>query len=171
MVIHDRETTNGHGKESRIAPRAGFASHSLRSWSPSPNRNARRTQRVTQRYQRVKGQINQLRLERLPSSFSQSSMSVLYTMPVAASRSISPYVVNNHHRKRSSCPTLALQCVSFVPARGKRILISPTSQQSPGCLVTTRVPPGAFTSRLSRTVRDNSLTARGVNFVKHFVYL
>ena len=44
-------------------------------------------------------------------------MSVLYAMPVAASRSISPYVVNNHHRNRLSCPTLALQCVSFVPIK------------------------------------------------------
>ena len=36
-------------------------------------------------------------------------------MPVLATRSISPYVVNNHHRNRLSCPTLTLQCVSFVP--------------------------------------------------------
>jgi hypothetical protein len=44
-------------------------------------------------------------------------MSLLYAIPVAASRSISPYVVNNHHRNRSSWPSSALQCVSFTPGR------------------------------------------------------
>jgi hypothetical protein len=36
-------------------------------------------------------------------------------MPVAVSRSISPYVVNNHHRNRLSRPTSALQCVFLNP--------------------------------------------------------
>jgi AAA domain len=114
MVIHDREATDGHGKNTRelLEP----VLQPLFAVVVSCTQQERTAN--TARYAVIpagKRDIDQLGSSDRHRLSLGRYIAVLHAMPVAASRSISPYVVDTHHRNRLSRPTSALQCVSFIP--------------------------------------------------------
>ena len=120
-----------------------FSSHSLRLGSPSPNKNARRTQRVTQGYQRVSDTSTRLCSRRSPSSGSpwgpgssvrHASRSVEVDFPArrqkSTSQSIEPPAIYGNALQFGSFFTLyseesKAQCVSFQPRPAGLRLMSP----------------------------------------------